>query len=364
MKPQEILFVAVAIIAIAIGIYTQTGLRQSDKPIDLNKIILLPQSKPIGNVAFMDHNGETFSEQSLLGKWSIVFFGFTNCPDICPTTLQTLSQVKAKLEAKNAWLPYQVIMVSVDPERDLIDKLKSYVPWFDKEFIGLAGELEYTREFAKRLGILFFKSNEQSASIYEVDHSASLILINPEGQYAGVITAPHRIDEIEADLLVLAKQYSESSASVNSTGSNPQTKIVEAPASSKTKQQDIVISNQWIRAAPPGVTSMAAYMSLSNTTSSDIVIKGIEAPDFEMAMIHDTVMENGIASMDHLDSLTIEPGKTVELAPLGKHVMLMQSSRALEKGSVSRLVLLDENGVRYPLLVEVKANETENQEQN
>ena len=364
MKTQNILFVAIAIIAIAIGLYAQTWQHQDDAPINLNKIILLPQSKAIEEVTFTDHNGETFDAQRLLGKWSIIFFGFTNCPDICPTTLQTLSQIKTKLSTKNAWSPFQVIMVSVDPERDHIEKLKNYVPWFDKEFIGLAGELEYTREFAKRLGILFFKSNEQSASVYEVDHSASLILINPAGQYAGVITAPHKVDEIEADLLILAKQYSESSASINSIESSPQTKIVETPTSPDEKQQNIVISDQWIRAAPPSVTSMAAYMSLSNTTSSDIVITSIEAPDFEMTMIHDTSIENGVASMDHLDSLTIESGKTVELAPLGKHVMLMRPNRALEKGSVSRLVLVDEKGVRYPLLVEVKANETKNQEKN
>lgn len=354
MKPQTVLFITIAIIAVAIGLYAQIGQQQKSTETALKKIILLPQSKEIGEVLFRDHNNNFFDKSKLLGKWSIVFFGFTNCPDICPTTLQTLSEVKSSLESTpingaTAWSSYQVIMVSVDPERDKIEKLKSYVPWFDKEFIGLAGELEYTKEFAKNLGILFFKSNQKSETVYEVDHGASLILINPEGEYAGAITAPHKTDEIVADLLTMSKNFV-ASVKHQSKALNADKTDSQAIAATVDKLE---ISDMWIRPAPPGVTSMAAYMTLTNRSDEDIVITEIEAPDFARSMIHDTVIEDGVASMNHLDVLLLKAGETVALAPLQKHIMLIHPSRPLNKGTISRLVLIDERGSRYPLLIEV-----------
>ena len=355
MKPQTILFIAIAIIAITIGMYVRTQQHQEPTNLALKKIILLPQTKDIGEINFIDHNGTAFTKQRLLGKWSIVFFGFTNCPDICPTTLQTLSKVKNSLESiainsSTAWSPYQVIMVSVDPERDNVDKLKSYVPWFDKEFIGLTGDLEYTKQFAKNLGILFYKSKQQSETVYEVDHGASLILINPNGEYAGAITAPHLIDEISADLLVMSNRFVDTTAAQKSHAE-------QANGGSLANTHDIQelqISNAWIRSAPPGVSSMAAYMSLTNLSDKEIIISDIESPDFAMSMIHDTVIEDGVASMNHLDELAIAAGETVNLAPLEKHVMLMRPSQPLNKGRMSRLVLIDKQGTRYPVLIEVR----------
>ena len=352
MKSQNVLFIATAVIAISFGLYIQTqNPLKTSKP-ELNKIILLPQSKAIGKVDFRDHKDQIFNESRLLNKWSIVFFGFTNCPDICPTTLQTLSDVKATLASTalnntTAWSPFQVIMVSVDPERDNIEKLNSYVPWFDEEFIGLAGELEYTKAFAKRLGILFYKSEQQSESVYEVDHSASLILINPQGEYVGAITAPHKAEQISADLITLANSIGNAEASYKPANkANTQTQISE--------NQSLSIDKTWIRPAPPGVSAMAAYMTIKNTSDNDILISDIEAPDFEMAMIHNTVIEDGIASMNHLDSLVIKAGETLTLKPLETHIMLMRPNRALSEGSTSRLTLIDKNGHRFPLLVPVK----------
>ena len=357
MKSQKLLFAVIATLAIAIGFYAQTGLRKSSTELELNKIILLPQSKDIGALKFRDHKGNAFTKDRLLGKWSIVFFGFTNCPDICPTTLQTLAEVKQSLQATpidngNAWAPYQVIMVSVDPERDKLEKLNSYVPWFDEEFIGLAGDLEYTQEFAKKLGIIFYKSQQQSDTVYEVDHSASLILLNPQGKYAGAITAPHKIDEISSDLLALSKNLANSDQKQKSV--DAVSVALDEPNLDLVKNNNLEFNGMWIRSAPPGVTSMAAYMSLTNTSDKDIIIKEIEAPDFAMAMIHDTVIEDGVASMDHLDTLVVKAGEEVALAPLQKHIMLMRPNRNLNKGSVSRLVLIDQQGTRYPILIEVR----------
>ena len=102
-------------------------------------------------------------------------------------------------------------MVSVDPERDTQERLKNYVPYFDSEFIGLRGDLDTTTKFAKQMGILFIHQEPEN-EFYQVDHSASIILVNPAGEMAGVITAPHKANEITNDLIALADHYSQDHA--------------------------------------------------------------------------------------------------------------------------------------------------------
>lgn len=349
-KPQTLLFVAVALVAIGIGLFVQSGQRTAPTDLSLDKIILLPQPKEIGDVRFTNHLGKPFSKENLLGKWSILFFGFTNCPDICPTTLQTLAQVKATLEAQQAWKPYQVIMISVDPERDSIERMNSYVPWFDNSFIGLAGELEYTRQFAKNLGVLFFKSQQSSDTVYEVDHSASLILVNPQGQYAGAITAPHKHEVIANDL----KRLAQTVALANDSSTADAVDLTKPDTSASQITSALSFSQAWIRPAPPSASSLAAYMILENRSEQDIVIVDVEAPDFAMAMIHDTVFEEDIASMRHLDELRIPAGQQVKLTPLSTHMMLMRPAKPFPEGSFTRITLIDEDDRSYPLLVEVK----------
>ncbi len=347
IKSQTWLFIVVALLAVGIGLFVQLDHPRKPAKLSLQKAILLPQSKELLEVNFTDHNGQAFNKDRLLGKWSVLFFGFTNCPDICPTTLQTLANTKQQMTTAGAWNNLQVVMISVDPERDSQQRLNSYVPWFDQSFIGLTGELEYTREFAKHLGILFYKSKQQSETVYEVDHSASLILINPQGQYAGAITAPHQAEVIANDLALLTSQSVSTSVALND------------PQEPSQSLASLAVSRAWIRPAPPGATSLAGYLSLKNQSNNDIKIVEVHAPDFDMAMLHNTVIEDDVASMEHLDELLVPAGESVDLKPLGKHMMLMRPKRGLPEGSFTRITLIDENDQHYPLLIEVKTLSTE-----
>ena len=140
------LFILIAIVAIGSGLLVQLSKSPPTALPEFKKAILLPTTKSLGEVNFTDHNGLAFTHERLLDKWSILFFAFTNCPDICPTTMQTLSQVKTIVSTANAWDNYQVIMITVDPERDNTERLKNYVPYFDPEFIGLTASEAYTTE--------------------------------------------------------------------------------------------------------------------------------------------------------------------------------------------------------------------------
>ncbi len=359
------LFIAVAAIAIVIGIIVQIKPKPATQTLSFEQLILLPNPKQLGEVNFTSHTGAQFTEQNLKGKWTVLFFAFTHCPDICPNTLQTLKQVKQELVANDTWKAFQLAMISVDPERDTPQRLKQYVPYFDPEFIGLTAGVDYTAEFAKNLGILFHRQPPLEDGNYDVDHSAGLILINPEGNYAGYLGAPHKKDVLVKDLSKLGFNAlaSNSIKVVNTTTSTPITDSttttetatgVESNAYQQTKSAALEVKNAWIRPAPPSAVSMAGYFQLTNTSQDTVSIDSVDSPLFDTTMIHETVIEDGIASMQHMDNLSIEPQQTVTLAPMGIHLMLMRPEQTPSVGTKVPVALTLNNGEVINLNIEVR----------
>lgn len=152
--------------------------------------LLWPDPPAIPAFHLMDHNGQPFTRSELKNHWSLVFFGFTNCPDICPTTLDALAQVEQQLKANALWSEYgQVLFVSVDPERDSAERLAEYVQYFSPDFIGATAGEAALRDLTRAVGALFIKV-EQGES-YTMDHSAGLFFIDREGRLVSVLTPPH-----------------------------------------------------------------------------------------------------------------------------------------------------------------------------
>jgi protein SCO1/2 len=155
-----------------------------------------------GPFTLIDQSGRTVDESILKGKWSAVYFGFTYCPDVCPTTLTTLAQAADRMGAKAK--DFQVILVSVDPARDTPALLKTYLdnPAFPKRAIGLTGSAAQVDAAAKAYKIYYKKVGEGDA--YTVDHSAMTFLMNPKGQFARIVangTPPDEIARIVADAM-------------------------------------------------------------------------------------------------------------------------------------------------------------------
>ena len=161
---NKLLIIGIGLLAIIVGFYVQTGVNQPTALPEFDKTIILPTAKTVSYPDFTSHEGEIANKELFLGKWSVVFFGFTNCPDICPTTMQTLKQAKQSLQKEDVWGNYQTIMVTVDPEADDSERLNSYVTHFDPEFIGLTTDIETTTKFAKQLGILFVKRETEDSN--------------------------------------------------------------------------------------------------------------------------------------------------------------------------------------------------------
>lgn len=153
-----------------------------------NGLYLHETPRDIGEFSLVDHHGKPFTPERLEGQWSLLFFGFTFCPDICPTTMTFLNQFKASLEGTEAQ-DTQVIMVSVDPARDTVEQLATYVPYFNPEFTGVTGDFLDIHRFATALNTPFRKVPGQGED-YQVDHSANVVLINPRGDYHGFFKAP------------------------------------------------------------------------------------------------------------------------------------------------------------------------------
>jgi len=146
----------------------------------------------ISEFTMTDHLGNPVGLSNLKGSWSLLFFGFTTCPDICPTTLSVLNEAVKGLEE-----PPAIVMVSVDPERDTPERLAQYVPAFNPDFVGYTGTFEETVKLAEQLNIAFGKVPGDLPGSYLVDHSASLVVVDPDGRYAGFIKAPHNSANIQ-----------------------------------------------------------------------------------------------------------------------------------------------------------------------
>lgn len=197
------LAILVGALSAAGGISLWQVMKGPPQPSDAT-LMVLPQPRVIADFALVDDKGQSFSLENLRGQWSLLFFGFTYCPDVCPSALYDLNLVKAQLaERVSADVPeVQVVFVSVDPERDTPEKLSEYLGFFNPEFIGVTGSKEQLKPFAMQLGIAYqVEEHEPGAERYNVYHTASFLLINPEGKLFGVFPAPHDAEKITGDLI-------------------------------------------------------------------------------------------------------------------------------------------------------------------
>ncbi|WP_166364645.1 SCO family protein [Pseudomonas akapageensis] len=207
-RTQKTVFILVALVAVIMGLTVNRVLNDRRQPnstelIDAG-IILLPQSRTVPSLEMTDQTGQPVALDQLKGKWSLLFFGYTFCPDICPTTLAQLRQVKSELP-KETVDKLQVILVSVDPNRDTPAQLKQYLGYFDADFRGLTGSVETLQKLANAVSIPYIPADTSKPN-YTVDHSGNLALLGPDGKQRGFIRAPFNNQKLIAQLPGLVKQ--------------------------------------------------------------------------------------------------------------------------------------------------------------
>jgi len=208
---NKIIISLAAIGAISFGIYSY----QQSAPLGNIKdqlehaTYLYDQKSAIANYELTDHDGNVFTPDSIRGAWTFWFFGFTHCPDICPITMGTLTASVNNLKSKyNIEDEIKIIFVSVDPERDNIEALKTYVTAFSEHAVGVTAPDEQLAPFLKNMGIIAVKQdNDGQLANYLVDHSSSIFLIAPDTGISAYFGTPHEVDNIVQDFLTIKKFY-------------------------------------------------------------------------------------------------------------------------------------------------------------
>lgn len=146
--------------------------------------------------------GGQFSNVDLAGQWSFVFFGYTQCPDICPTALTLMKEVKAVVTGRTAEkpaVPFRVVFVSLDQRRDTRQLLDAYMAAFDSAFVGVTGDDTALAPLTRNLGVYYKRNDDTDNKHYTVDHSAAIYLIDPKGRLRAVFSSPQEATKVAAN---------------------------------------------------------------------------------------------------------------------------------------------------------------------
>jgi len=204
MQKQSLKFAAlIVVIAMVVGAWLSHIITSTRAPAPslLTGTILTPP-RPLPAFTLQDTHRGTSSTASLANHWSVLFFGYTTCPDVCPTTLAQLATTHKLLGNLPIDSQPQFIFVSVDPKRDTVDKLSAYLNYFSPDFIGYTGLQQQIDSLTNSLGVPVMIQLAQDGS-YTVDHSASLFVINPQQQLAAILSPPYQPETLAADLRAL-----------------------------------------------------------------------------------------------------------------------------------------------------------------
>lgn len=196
--------IALAALSLAVmGLVAVFGpqLRPAAAPLELKTGTALAQPRPLPEFSLLDQHERPFTQAKLAGQWTLLFAGFTHCPDVCPATLAMLAGLDDRLEA--AGVQVQTVFLSLDPERDDSATLAEYVSHFDPDFLAATGAPPEIDRLMDGLGLAYIKV-PGGAGRYTIDHSTALALVDPRGRVTAYFRPPHRVDEVAADLAALA----------------------------------------------------------------------------------------------------------------------------------------------------------------
>ena len=187
------MFVSIGVAAVLVGALLGRMLGATSVPLESGT--WLPKPRTLPEFHLQDLSGADFDLKRLRGHPTLLFFGFTNCPDVCPTTLATLTQVQRSAPLPGA----QVVFITIDPERDSAASLQVYLGAFSSSFIGVRGDAAALAPLLRSLGAIAVRENLPDGS-YTMDHSATLYLLDTAGRLVAVFSPPFSAPKLSADL--------------------------------------------------------------------------------------------------------------------------------------------------------------------
>lgn len=169
--------------------------------LDEANLLLLPRERQLPSLTLVDERGRSVTTDSLRGRWHLLFFGFTACPDVCPTTLSDMRRLFSQLPpAVREQL--QLVLVSADPARDTPEALRTYLGYYRANFKGLTGEMAQLQKLSKAIGLPFIPASDLAGN-YSVSHSGNIAIVGPDGTLRGHIRAPFKLDGLRQALPAL-----------------------------------------------------------------------------------------------------------------------------------------------------------------
>lgn len=200
-----------AFVAVVIAMFVYSVTREpvlSDDQLRERGVFILPTPREIAPFELTTTSGDPFTVDDLRGHWSFLYFGFTNCPDVCPTSMAALGQAAQRLatESPEAAADFQGVMITVDPERDDTQTLAQYLSAFSPSFIGVRGDRAATAGLATSLNVAFARVPSDDGG-YQVDHTGNFVIIDPRGEYFGFAKLPHQADNIVATFRTLRERW-------------------------------------------------------------------------------------------------------------------------------------------------------------
>lgn len=210
LKARGVTFTVVILLALA-GLFSGIFVGQHihfKKKIDVANFhgTYLENPRPVNQFSLIGTDQKTFDNSSLQDKWTLVFFGFTNCGYLCPTTMAELGKMYRILENKGVKNLPRVVMISIDPDRDDQEKLGSYVTSFHPSFYGARGDEVSIKSMTREMGIAYAKvldKDNNDPKNYDVQHSGAVMLFNPQGELNAFFTTPHHADLLAKDYMLL-----------------------------------------------------------------------------------------------------------------------------------------------------------------
>ena len=159
----------------------------------------------LDNFQLIDQNNQTFNSESLKGNWTILFFGYTNCPDVCPTTIYKLAEVKNDVNQNLPSKNFNTVLVTLDPDRDTPERLDEYIGYFDESMLGVTGTYKNIQSFSSNLSVFYQRINKDGG--YDFNHTASIFVFNQDGSLFATMSPATSVSELRDDFYTILNNF-------------------------------------------------------------------------------------------------------------------------------------------------------------
>ena len=206
MSRRNIIFVFLVLFGMSVLFaYFQSlpSLLQKKPTLLTGKILTRPIE--LDNFELIDQNNQTFNSESLKGNWTILFFGYTNCPDVCPTTIYKLAEVKNDVNQNLPSKNFNTVLVTLDPDRDTPERLDEYIGYFDESMLGVTGTYKNIQSFSSNLSVFYERINKDGG--YDFNHTASIFVFNQDGSLFATMSPATSVSELRDDFYTILNNF-------------------------------------------------------------------------------------------------------------------------------------------------------------